>query len=409
MVWRTDHRHNLEDPSMHRAFGITQSRSRYVLKDRVTGGLAALVWLCAEMSGQGVDVAAKQVLHWLEDTHAPAPFDALLAAIRGGAALSDGLTSTILPLLKHAHDAEYLSTALRVYARLAGQWASKEWLDRSEYALTNVRSDQLEPGPVGKRDEPFQTAWARITTTGNHSDLPVEAVLLGLEHGFFGLPPALRARLEASGAFVAARTDLASIYAERSHWSGAIARTSSTHPLRIGTLALGPDLGRIGVTFCPGKHQSASMTGAWQRDLGQDLDVIRAWGAGHLVTLVEQRELSELHVPNLPDEAAKRGIRWHHFPIIDGTIPDTSTDDQWLTLADVLLTALREGRSVVVHCKGGLGRAGTMAARLLLQSGASLSAEDAVARVRSVRENAIETAIQERFLLRLAVENDRAL
>jgi hypothetical protein len=50
-----------------------------------------------------------------------------------------------------------------------------------------------------------------------------------------------------------------------------------------------------------------------------------------------------------------------------------------------------------------------MAARLLLQSGASLSAEDAVARVRSVRENAIETAIQERFLLRLAVENDRAL
>ena len=81
---------------MHRAFGITQSRSRYVLKDRVTGGLAALVWLCAEMSGQGVDVAAKQVLHWLEDTHAPAPFDALLAAIRGGAALSD-----VLPLVEN--------------------------------------------------------------------------------------------------------------------------------------------------------------------------------------------------------------------------------------------------------------------------------------------------------------------
>jgi protein-tyrosine phosphatase len=144
------------------------------------------------------------------------------------------------------------------------------------------------------------------------------------------------------------------------------------------------------------------MTGIWQRDLGIDLDALRAWGATHLVTLVERWELSELHVPDLPEAAASRGLHWHHFPIVDGTIPDASTDGAWSALADVLLSGLKRGESVAFHCKGGLGRAGTMAARLLLHSGASSDAEDAVARVRVARENAVETAIQERYLLRLA-------
>jgi hypothetical protein len=55
------------------------------------------------------------------------------------------------------------------------------------------------------------------------------------------------------------------------------ARTSQTHPLQIADVRASPSHGRIGITFCPGKHDNAAATGAWARDLAADLGVITAW------------------------------------------------------------------------------------------------------------------------------------
>jgi ADP-ribosyl-[dinitrogen reductase] hydrolase len=54
------------------------------------------------------------------------------------------------------------------------------------------------------------------------------------------------------------------------------------------------------------------------------------------------------------------------------------------------------GHDVLVHCRGGLGRAGTIAARLLVELG--MEPAEAIARVRAVRPGAIETPEQERFV-----------
>ena len=43
-------------------------------------------------------------------------------------------------------------------------------------------------------------------------------------------------------------------------------QTSQTHPLRIDSVRT-PGGGRIGLTLCPGKHQTGALTGDWQRDL----------------------------------------------------------------------------------------------------------------------------------------------
>jgi ADP-ribosyl-[dinitrogen reductase] hydrolase len=51
-------------------------------------------------------------------------------------------------------------------------------------------------------------------------------------------------------------------------------RTSLSHPLLIAGVSAGPGLGRIGITFCPGKKQPGAMTGAWDRDLCVDLHAI---------------------------------------------------------------------------------------------------------------------------------------
>ncbi|PTA73091.1 protein tyrosine phosphatase [Stenotrophomonas sp. Nf1] len=175
-------------------------------------------------------------------------------------------------------------------------------------------------------------------------------------------------------------------------------RTSLTHPLIIAEIPIGDRGGAIGVTFAPGKYQVAAMTGAWARDLEQDMLAIRQWGAAHLISLLEPLEFSELQIEKLPEVAAGRGISWYPLPITDGSAPDQRFLQGWPVLSAGLIRGLHSGQRVVIHCKGGLGRAGTVAAMLLLQSETAQTAQDAMRMVRFARPGAIETAAQEEFL-----------
>lgn len=172
----------------------------------------------------------------------------------------------------------------------------------------------------------------------------------------------------------------------------ATARTSLTHPLQIAEVRASPSHGRIGITFCPGKHDRFAHTGAWERDLGIDLDAIAAWGAKLVLTLVEPAELAELKVPLLGHEIRHRGIAWLHLPIADYSVPTKKFEEEWLTQGRAIREMLRRGDDMVVHCKGGLGRAGMIAARLLAELG--MSPKEAIRAVRHVRKGAIETSSQ---------------
>ena len=172
-------------------------------------------------------------------------------------------------------------------------------------------------------------------------------------------------------------------------------RTSLSHPLLVATLPAGNSA--IGVTFCPGK-QGDSMFGApWQRDLELDLDVIEDWGAAAVVTLVESHELHLLGVPDLGARIKARGMHWHHLPIPDLNTPGPDFEASWPTVASRLRHLLTIGHRVLIHCRGGLGRAGTIAACLLVELGAT--PQDAIKRVRSARPHSIETRAQERYVM----------
>ena len=175
-------------------------------------------------------------------------------------------------------------------------------------------------------------------------------------------------------------------------------RTSHTHPLQIPSVTPGEGLGRIGISFCPGKWQAAAMTGAWARDLQVDLDAIAEWGAIAVVTLVEAHELIALRVENMGAAVAARGMRWFHLPIPDVTAPGPAFEAAWADAGSVLRGYLRSGSNVFVHCKGGLGRAGTVAARLLVELGAD--PEQAIADVRAARVGAIQVPEQEAYVRR---------
>ena len=166
-------------------------------------------------------------------------------------------------------------------------------------------------------------------------------------------------------------------------------KTSESSPLRIAEVTPGNDYGRIGITLCPGKTDPHGISGAWARDLDTDLDVIQRWGATAVVTLIEKHEFDLLEVRDLPGKVWDRYMEWWHLPIRDGKSPPARAfEDGWAVAGDALRDRLRLGFDVLLHCRGGLGRAGTIAARLLVELGARPG--EAMRRVRRVRPGAIE-------------------
>ena len=148
------------------------------------------------------------------------------------------------------------------------------------------------------------------------------------------------------------------------------------------------------------------MSGERERDLAVDLDTVRDWGAAAVITLVEPKELTLLKVERLGEEVLHRNMVWFHLPIVDASIPDQRFEQEWEIAGEEVRALLRGGRDVLVHCRGGLGRAGMIAARLLVELG--MEPAEAIARVRAVRPGAIETPEQKRFVLkRVAVRWDR--
>jgi ADP-ribosyl-[dinitrogen reductase] hydrolase len=176
-------------------------------------------------------------------------------------------------------------------------------------------------------------------------------------------------------------------------------KTSASHLLRIDSVALKPLGGTIGLTFCPGKKHLGAHEGQWDRDLDADLAVIRQSGAEAVVTLMEGAELVSVHVPpaELSSKVAGLGLEWHLLPISDTGIPNSGFEDLWTYSGLRLRDRLRQGGKIVIHCLGGLGRTGTVAARLLIELGES--PENAIRSVRAARPGSIENTTQENYVL----------
>lgn len=175
-----------------------------------------------------------------------------------------------------------------------------------------------------------------------------------------------------------------------------VSNRSLASPLCIDAVAVPGTSGLIGMTICPGKNEYAGLgipTGPWKRDLDLDLQVIRDWQAQALVTLIENFEFELLSVPELPEKTRAFGIRWFHLPIVDVWVPDRVFEEEWETAGEELRQILREGGRIVLHCRGGLGRTGLVAARLLIDFG--MAPQEAIRRVRAARPGGLQTQEQE--------------
>lgn len=167
-------------------------------------------------------------------------------------------------------------------------------------------------------------------------------------------------------------------------------------PLQIDSIEL-PGGGRIGLTHCPGRRGIDGAGREWRRDLASDLAAIGAWHASVVVTLIEPHEFDTLGVPDLKRQIDAQPYQWHHVPIPDMQPPGAESMAAWTRVEPALADAIREGKRVLFHCAAGLGRTGTMVARLLVDQ-FGLTPEKAIETVRQHRKGTIETPEQEAFV-----------
>ncbi len=147
--------------------------------------------------------------------------------------------------------------------------------------------------------------------------------------------------------------------------------------------------GRLGLTLLPGRRDR-------HRVLKTDLQSLKQAGVTHIVPLLSQQEMNDYGVPELLTAYREAGFETYHLPIVDQGV--TSQDEMFQVL-DWIQEALAQKGNVLLHCVGGLGRSGMVAASYLRTKG--LPVHQALAEVRSVRSpRAIETAEQEAFVAR---------
>lgn len=116
-----------------------------------------------------------------------------------------------------------------------------------------------------------------------------------------------------------------------------------------------------------------------------DIDELsRVFGA--VVVLVEEHEL-EYDL----DEWGRRGVEVLHVPTPDMRAPPLPRLHR---AAEWILGRVEEGRKVFIHCYGGVGRSGTVAAAYLAMA-RGMGGSEAVEAVREARPGAVEAAEQE--------------
>jgi ADP-ribosyl-[dinitrogen reductase] hydrolase len=157
--------------------------------------------------------------------------------------------------------------------------------------------------------------------------------------------------------------------------------------------------GQVGLCCCPGHRLTPRFVRPALHDFEADLEAIAAFGATGVVTLMEPDELAFIGIDpkRLDREVRARGLDWLHLPIRNLSIPGNEWETNWRTVGERLRGELAAGGRFAMHCYAGLGRTGTVAARLLIEHGHGPA--EAIAAVRKVRPGSIETHEQESYVL----------
>lgn len=125
-------------------------------------------------------------------------------------------------------------------------------------------------------------------------------------------------------------------------------------------------IGNLLLSSCPGKKvrldEPVQGRCGIRRDLKMDLERFKDMGVRAIVCCLDDKELRHLGSPmeEYKKEAQAQGFDLLWLPIAEGFAPvDVSKFDMFMSM--LILNYTLRGASILVHCRGGVGRAGMVA------------------------------------------------
>ncbi len=152
-----------------------------------------------------------------------------------------------------------------------------------------------------------------------------------------------------------------------------------THP----TWQLNVDAGALVLTPCPGTKDA---------DLDTSLAQLKQQGVAAIVTALNESELASKGVAELGEKAQQLGMKWFQIEIEDDCAPGDEFAAKWQQASPELHQVIAQGGKVAMHCMGGSGRTGLLAAHFLLEKQWQL--DDIVREVQALRPGAFTKSVQ---------------
>ncbi len=160
-----------------------------------------------------------------------------------------------------------------------------------------------------------------------------------------------------------------------------------THP----TWQLNVDAGALVLTPCPGTKDA---------DLDTSLAQLQQQGVAAIVTALDESELASKGVAELGEKAQQLGMKWFQIEIEDDCAPGDEFAVKWQQASPELHQVIAQGGKVAMHCMGGSGRTGLLAAHFLLEKQWQL--DDIVREVQALRPGAFTKSVQVDYIKQVA-------
>jgi len=143
----------------------------------------------------------------------------------------------------------------------------------------------------------------------------------------------------------------------------------------------------LGITILPGRKD-------YSRNLDEDIKELKKLEIDVIIPLITEDEMEKYGIPELIKKYYDAGFEIMHLPINDQKTPSV---EEVSDIINFISLKFVENKKILIHCVGGLGRSGMIAACYLKSIG--LNSKDAIGIIREVRTvRAIETIEQETFV-----------
>ena len=140
----------------------------------------------------------------------------------------------------------------------------------------------------------------------------------------------------------------------------------------------------LGMTYCQGKPDK---NGVLAQDPLSNISQIKKWGASAVISLLNDKELTDYNSQQLGDNIRNAGLTWFHHPFEDNGVPTEKFTQRWKQQQSALHEILKAGKKVMIHCRGGKGRTGLICAQILLEM--DVPFDQSVELVKSNRQGAL--------------------